>query len=158
MESTDSLRSLRTAHEGLVVRVRALSAAQYLEPMGGWTPRDVVAHLVGWNRFMIQACRSILAGEPPDYYLDAPNDYANIDAALVAHYSSRTRDHLLRELEASVAELTAYVGGLNAGELTARRGVVHHSGEPATVEKSLRSLAGDYEEHARQIEAWFRAG
>src|SRR5512137_3224851 len=95
MDSTDPLRLLRRAHDDLVDCVRSLSEKQYLEPMGGWTPRDVVAHLTGWNRSMIQACRSILAGEPPEYYLDAPNDYANINAALVAHYSSRSREELL---------------------------------------------------------------
>jgi len=158
MDSTDPLCVLRTASDDFVDCVRSLSEEQYLEPMGGWSPRDVVAHLAGWNRFMIQACRSILAGEPPAYYLDAPNEYANINASLVARYSSRSREELLGQTAASMTEFTAYVGSLKPGDLTASRGVAHYSGQPATVEKILRSLAGDYEEHARQIRDWFNVG
>ncbi len=148
------MASLRSSYDDFVVCVLSIPEAGFLAPMNGWTPRDVVAHLIGWNRFMIQACESILSGESPAYYADAPNDYRNINAALVSHYTSRSRLQLLAELAASMTEFEAYLAGLPASERSADHGVTHYSGEPATVSKILRSLAGDYEHHTRQISTW----
>lgn len=148
--------SLRSAYDDFVECVLSIPEAHFLTPMDGWAPRDVVAHLIGWNRFMIQACTSIRSGEPPAYYADAPNDYRNINAALVERYASRSRLQLLAELAASMAEFEAYLGGLPASEFALDRGVVHYGGEPATVGKVVRSLAGDYDHHTRQINAWLK--
>ncbi len=128
--------------------------ALFFAPMNGWASRDVVAHLIGWNRLMIQACTSILAGDPPVYYSDAHNDYGNINAAFVQHYASRSKGKLLAELSLSMTEFENYLIGLPPFELTTDHGVLHYSGEPATVGKVIRSLAGDYSQHTRQIEAW----
>ena len=149
--------SLRSAYDDFVACVLSIPEAHFLSPLDGWAPRDVVAHLIGWNRFMIQACTSIRSGEPPAYYADAPNDYRNINAALVEHYASRSRLQLIAELAASMAEFETYIGGLPASELAANRGITHYSGEPATVGKVVRSLAGDYEHHTLQINAWLAA-
>jgi uncharacterized protein (TIGR03083 family) len=153
-EHLNRMASLRASYDDFVACVLSLPEAQFLSPLDGWAPRDVVAHLIGWNRFMIQACTSIRSGEPPAYYADAPNDYRNINAALVEHYASRSRPQLLAELEASMAEFEIHIAGLPASERSADHGVTHYSGEPATVGKILRSLAGDYEHHTRQINTW----
>lgn len=151
------MASLRASYDDFLACVLSIPGTQFLSPLDGWAPRDVVAHLIGWNRFMIQACRSIRLGEPPAYYVDAPNDYRNINAALVKHYASRSRPQLVAELAASMAEFEAYIAGLPASELAADRGITHYSGEPATVGKIVRSLAGDYEHHTLQINAWLAA-
>jgi hypothetical protein len=157
MEHPNPMASLRSSYDDFVACVLSIPEARFLSPMNGWAPRDVVAHLIGWNRFMIQACRSIRSGEPPAYYADAPNDYRNINAALVEYYASRSRLQLLAELAASMTEFEAYIAGLPASELAADRGVTHYSGQPATVGKILRSLAGDYDHHTRQVDGWLAA-
>jgi hypothetical protein len=154
MEHPNRMPSLRTAYDDFVASVLSIPEARFLASMDGWAPRDVVAHLIGWNRFMIQACASIRLGEPPAYYADAPNDYRNINAALVEHYASRSRLQLLAELAESMAGLEAYLAGLPASELASDWGVTHYTGEPASVGRIVRSLAGDYEHHTRQINAW----
>jgi len=148
------MASLRPSYDDFVACVLSISETQFLSPMNGWAPRDVVAHLIAWNRFMIQACTSILAGEPPAYYSDAPNDYRNINAAFVEHYPSRSRGQLLRELGLSMTEFDTYIASLPASELSSNQGVTHYSGQRATVGKTIRSLAGDYDHHTRQIKAW----
>lgn len=145
------LALLRTAHADFVACIRALPEAEFLTPMNGWAPRDVVAHLIGWNRLMVQSSRSILAGEPPAYYADAPNDYRNINGAFIAAYSSKSREELLRQLDSTMKDLELYLAGLPRFELLADRGVRHYSGEPATVKRIIASLAGDYELHTRQV-------
>lgn len=114
----------------------------------------MVAHLVGWNSFMIEASESILAGKPPAYYDDAPNDYSNINAGFVMKHSSRSKQDLLAELEASMQAFEAFLLALPAGELAAEHGVCHYRGSPATVGRIVASLAGDYRHHTRQIRTW----
>lgn len=123
--------------------------------MDGWAPRDVVAHLIGWNGLMIEASLSVMAGSPPAYYEDAPNDYRNINAGFTTKYSSQSKPELLAELRSTMEKLEQFIRSLPAGELTAEHGVTHHSGGPATVARIIDSLAGDYQYHTNQIEEWF---
>jgi len=134
--------------------IDSLSNEEFLSPMNGWAPRDVVAHLIGWNSLKIEASLSILAGNPPSYYDDAPNDYSNINASFTAGHSSRSKQELLAELQSSMETLEKFIDSLPVEELTANHGVLHHSGEPATIADVIDSLADDYQDHARQIEEW----
>jgi len=154
MEKPNRFGSLRSAFNGFVACIRSLTDEAFLSSMNGWTPRDVVAHLIGWNRLMIQASKSILAGQPPEYYSDAPNDYRNINAAFVKQHSSRSKEELLHELHSSMRDFKSYIASLPSSELSSDHGVMHYSGQPATVGKIMGSLAGDYEEHTRQIREW----
>jgi hypothetical protein len=132
----------------------SLSKEQFLSPMNGWTPRDVVAHLIGWNSLMIEASLSILTGNPPSYYDDAANDYSNINASFTAKHSSQSKQELLAELQSSMENLEKFLDSLPSEELTADHGVMHHRGDPATIAKIIDSLAADYQDHSRQIEKW----
>ena len=156
MSNQEVTHSLRRAYQDFTELIFSLSEEQFLSSMNGWSPRDVVAHLVGWNSFMIEASSSILAGQPPSYYADAPNDYSNINAGFTAKYSSRSRHELLAELKSSLEGLDAYVIALPAGELAADHGVRHYRGGPATVSKIIESLAGDYHYHTDQIREWLK--
>jgi hypothetical protein len=154
MPPTTPLQRLHSAYHDFVACILSVPEAMFLTSMNGWSPRDVVAHLTGWNRLMIQSGRSILAGEPPAYYADAANDFSNINAAFVASYTVRGKKEALRQLESAMKEFESYIAGLSASEMSSDCGVRHHSGQPATVEKLIGSLAGDYALHANQIRGW----
>lgn len=137
-----------------VALIRALPEELFLESLNGWSPRDIVAHLVGWNYKMRASCQELLQGKAPSYYADAANEYREINAGLVAEFDSRDREVLLEELLSSRQALFAYLQSLEPGEWRADHGVRHYSGEPATVARIVASLAGDYRDHTRQIEDW----
>lgn len=152
-----SLLSLRDAYQDLSGLVDSLPEALFLASTNGWSPRDVVAHLIGWNRGMIAAAGAILEGRTPDYYTDAPNDYRNINAGYVARFTSRSRTEILGELAASLADFERYVQGLDPTELDNSHGVLHYDGRPATVAGIIASLVTDYRDHAAQIREWLRS-
>ncbi|OGO67764.1 MAG: hypothetical protein A2Z37_02135 [Chloroflexi bacterium RBG_19FT_COMBO_62_14] len=154
MENPNRFGSLRSAYNGFVACIRSLAEEHFLSPMNGWAPRDVVAHLIGWNRLMIQASKSILAGHQPAYYSDALNDYRNINAAFIKQHLSRSKEELLHELHSSMRDFDSYVASLPGSELSSDHGVMHYSGQPATVGRIMGSLASDYEQHTRQIREW----
>ena len=154
MAAKEAILPLKDAYQEFVALVRALSDEQFLQLMNGWSPRDITAHLAGWNSLMVDSARSILAGQPPSYYADVPNDYSSINAGFTSKFSSRSRAELLSQLESSMRSFGEFIAGLPDEEMAASHGVVHYSGAPATVAKLVDSLAGDYRHHSRQIRAW----
>src|SRR5215211_8154374 len=98
MSEQKSTLQLTHAYQHFSKLIDSLSDEQFLSPMNGWAPRDVVAHLIGWNRLMIEASLSLRAGKPPAYYDDAEHDYSNINASFTAKYSSQSKPELLAEL------------------------------------------------------------
>jgi len=154
MSSQTTSLSLGDAYQDFAKLILSLPDEQFLAPMNGWTPRDVVAHLIGWNGLMIEASQSILAGRPPSYYADTKNDYSHINAGFTKKYASPSKQELLAELKSSMEKFEAFISTLPKKELTAEHGVVHYSGLPATVGKIMNSLAGDYQYHTRQISEW----
>jgi ketosteroid isomerase-like protein len=159
MSAQESTLQLKNAFQDFVGLLLPLSEQAFRSPQdGGWSPGDVAAHLAGWNRLMIAAARSILSGQPPAYYADQPNDYRTINAGFTAQYASRSKAELLAELEASLADLQAFVQALPHQALLADHGVRHYRGSPATLSKLLASLAGDYQVHTQEIRAWLKKG
>ena len=151
MNHDAALAPLERAWHSLDAAVRALPDERFLAPMRGWSARDIVAHLIGWNRHMIEASGSILRGETPAYYADAPHGYRNLNAAHAAAHASRSREELLRELEGSLLEFKTFVQSLSPAEIENSHGVLHYSGRPATVGGIIRSLTQDYRDHTVEI-------
>jgi hypothetical protein len=154
MNSHPALQTLRSDYQAFEALILSLSDGEFLAPGNDWSPRDVVAHLVGWNDHMIEASSSILAGEPPAYYADAPSDYKTINARFVAQHSSTSKTELLRDLRSSMDRFVAFLAALPTVELTADHGVKHYSGRPATVIGIIDSLSRDYRDHTRQVSDW----
>jgi hypothetical protein len=154
MSNQNTTHSLNQTYQDFAKLILSLSDEQFLSSMNGWSPRDVVAHLIGWNGLMIESSLSILAGKPPFYYDDAPNDYSHINAIFTAKHSSRSKQELLAELKSSMEKFETFISTLPTEELMADHGVVHYGGSPATVSRIINSLAGDYQYHTRQIMEW----
>ena len=147
---------LKCAYQDFYNCILSLPDKQFITPMNGWSPRDVVAHLVGWNLHMIAASNAILAGETPSYYADAVNDYKNINAGFVAQYASLSKSEMLSLLESSLDEFEQYVLSIPPAELQDSHGVQHYSGRPSTVAGIIASLAEDYQHHLDQVSAWLQ--
>jgi len=154
MSDQDPAPPLHQAYQALVKLIESLSNEQFLARMNGWAPRDVVAHLIGWNSLMIESSLSILAGNQPSYYDDAPNDYSNINARFTEEHASQSKEELLAELRSSAEKLEKFIDSLSIEERTANHGLMHHSGEPATIADIVDSLAEDYVSHTHEIEEW----
>lgn len=154
MEPSEYLLTIRNAYEAFYQCILWLSDNLFLEAMDGWAPRDVVAHLIGWNGNMITACNQILKGETPTYYQDAAHDFQHINANFVAQYPSTDKEIMLSLLAESFEKFEAFLHGLDPGDFEADHGVLHYSGDPANVGRVIRSLAGDYDHHRREIEEW----
>jgi hypothetical protein len=156
MHPTEQLRSVEEALERFKACIRRLPAADFTRRMHGWAPRDVVAHLIGWNRYTVDGCREILDGRKPAYLGDAANDFSNVNAVSVRRYSSRDRESLLEELDRSFAELRAYLESVDVQLWETHPGVAHEKWMIGARD-SLDALGHDYDAHREEIERWAAA-
>ena len=69
--------------EELAAAVASLDEKLFLERLNGWSSRDIVAHLVGWNRLIIEGSRQIMRGELPSYDVDPGENYSKVNAKLI---------------------------------------------------------------------------
>ncbi len=76
----------------------ALDEGLFLSEVNGWTPRDMVAHLVGWNRHIVRGAKQVLRGELPFYDVDPGPNYSKVNAALVCECGDTEPSVLLERL------------------------------------------------------------
>jgi hypothetical protein len=147
------LRDLERALEQFKACVEALPEGLFLEPMNGWSVRDVVAHFIGWNRHTVKGCRDILRGVRPFYLDDDCYDFRNVNAASVQKYASNCRQELLGELDASFNELKGYLLSLTPSQWCEDT-AVKHEWATITVENTVVGLREDYDKHRNAIQTW----
>jgi hypothetical protein len=145
-----TIERLRTVLDAFIADLERLPLERFLARDGGWSPRDVAAHLIGWHRLTIEGAELIRHGETPPYFDDAANDYATVNEGLLRRYDSTDRASILRELRASFADLEAYVRALPAVAWSADTGV-RYRGELTTIANSVDVLIGDVDAHRRDL-------
>ena len=151
MNIEDQMDQFEHRVEAFASSVAALDERLFLRKVNGWTPRDIVAHLIGWNRHIVRGSQEILRGELPFYDVDPGPDYSKVNAALVREYGEVDRAALLESLAASTGELTEFLRAIDPGDWDRDFGV-QHDGETLTVKSTVDDLIADYDHHRRQLE------
>ena len=161
MTLEDQIDQLEHCVEAFAASVAALDEGLFLRNVNGWTPRDIVAHLIGWNRHIMLGAKQILRGELPFYDVDAGPDYSKVNAALVRKCGDTDRSVLLDRLAESTGELIVFLRAI-APEAWDRDFGVRHKGEELTVKSTADSLVtvkstvddliADYDHHRAQLE------
>jgi len=144
---------LGLAIESLEASVVALDQESFRAQLNGWSPRDIVAHLIGWNRLVIGGSRQIQLGELPSYDIDPGENYSKVNETLVQQYSATDREQLLEELHAAARDLQVFLESLDT-EVWASDFGVRHGGSKVTICETIDELIEDYDHHRRQIEEW----
>lgn len=155
MTVNEQIHQLQRRVEAFVGSVASLDERLFLRTVTNWTVRDIVAHLVGWNRYVVIGAREILQGELPFYDVDPGTDYAKVNAALIREYADVDRSTLLENLAASTRELAAFLRAIDPAAWDRDFGV-RHKDETLTVKSTVDDLIADYDHHRIQLEE-FRA-
>ena len=135
--------------------VASLNEELFLKRFNHWSTRDVVAHLIGWNRYIIEGSNQIRRGELPFYDIDPGEDYSKVNAVLVQEYSSTDRQELLDELQVSAQELKRFIQSLDSNEWSRDYGV-RHRGAIITIQNTVDELIEDYDIHKERLKKWVR--
>ena len=106
---------------------------------GHWTPKQVAAHLAGWDREAARALHALLAGAPQDLVSDLDMfNHASVDAR--AHLSW---DGTCWELRAAHESLHRAIDALTQAQVQATGYLAWMDGRIA-----------DYDLHTAQLRAW----
>ncbi len=151
MNREQQLSDLEAAYDAYVRTIQDLTPEAFLASLGDWSPRDILAHFIGWNRVTLTGCQEVQQGKEPFYFYDGTNDYRIVNAGFLAQYDSTDREALLSELAASKDVLVTYLKGVNEQVWERDTGVVHYRGGPATVTRCVDSLIRDYRKHRDEI-------
>jgi len=161
MTVEDQIDQFERCVRAFAASVAALDERLFLRKINGWTPRDIVAHLIGWNRHIVRGAKQTLSGELPFYDVDPGPNYSKVNAALVREYGGTDSAVLLESLRESAGELTAFLRTLSPGDWDRDFGV-RHKGENLTVESTaddvvtvkstVDELVADYDYHRAQLD------
>jgi len=147
----EQLSDLEAAFQAFVNTLQGLSREDLLRSLGDWTPRDIVAHFIGWNRITLVGCAELREGVEPFYFHDGTNDYRVVNAGSFRRYSSLDAGTLLSEMAATMRALVSYLTTVPDAEWDADTGIVHYRSGPATPARCVDSLIRDYRKHRDEI-------
>lgn len=133
--------------------VASLDEELFFKKIDRWSPRDILAHLIGWNDYIIEGSKQIMRGELPFYDIDPGENYSKVNAVLVRQYPSGGKQELLDKLRASAGELKQFLQSLDQSEWDRDYGV-RHQGSTITIRNTIDDLISDYAHHRKQIEEW----
>ncbi|MFN8411082.1 MAG: ClbS/DfsB family four-helix bundle protein [Anaerolineales bacterium] len=124
------LAALDSAHSLFMQTLETLSPEQFFASLGDWTPRDIAAHFIGWNRITLAGCSALREGAEPFYFYDGTNDYRKVNAKFFTQFPSTDKVELSKEIEVTYAILIAYLKNIPTSEWEADTGIVHYRGIP----------------------------
>jgi hypothetical protein len=145
------LADLDIAYEAFIETLKKLPPEKFTAFLGDWTPRDIAAHFIGWNRITLVGCSELREGVEPFYFYDGTNDYRKVNAKFLQQYPSTNRDELLKDIVSTKDALTAYLKTIPESEWELNTGIVHYRKDPATVARCVDSLVRDYRKHRQEI-------
>jgi hypothetical protein len=147
----EQLSDLEVAYQAFVGTVRGLSSQDLLRSLGEWTPRDILAHFIGWNRITLVGCAELREGVEPFYFRDGTNDYRVVNAGFLRRFPSHEPGELLSGMAATMQELASYLRAVPDAEWEADTRIVHYRNGPATPARCVDSLIRDYRKHRDEI-------
>ncbi len=153
MERDDVLERLREAAAEVEHLLAALPEALLSERVERWTPREVVAHLVGWNQEVLRGVQELMQGRCPSFLEHAQDDYRALNARFAERWGRLGREQLLSEFRVSSEELLRTLETLPK-EAWARDYRVQDLKEVLTVREIVVRLVQHCVSHTERLRAW----
>jgi hypothetical protein len=124
-----------------------LSEAQLLEPgvTGGWSVRDIIAHVTTWEREALRHLPSILAGETQARYSGTYGGIDAFNALMTKRKKGLSLSEVLRELDDTHRRVVELVERAPADQL---------QGETRFRRRLRLDTYGHYPKHAAAIRRW----
>lgn len=145
------LTDLETNYTIFMQTMQGLSAENFLASLGDWTPRDIAAHFIGWNRITLAGCSALREGAEPFYFYDGTNDYRKVNTRFFTQFPSTDLNELLEDVTSTKEALIAYLKTIPENEWELDTGIVHYRSNPATIARCVDSLVRDYRKHREEI-------
>jgi hypothetical protein len=124
--------------------------------VGSWGILEILAHLKGWDLTNLDAARSILLGQVPDFYAYYDKDWASYNARLVAQWKQPDLEMMIKAVDESRAEMVEYLKQLSPDDLFGDHGV-RRKRYKVTISRLIEADTKDVNEHLDQIRHFLKA-
>jgi hypothetical protein len=118
--------------------------------LGVWSIKDLIAHLIGWDKTNIEAITEIMEGNYPTFLRYYDKDWKTYNEQLVRVYRKASLAALLKDAEASHGQFMAFLDALPADTVVKGK-VRSETGRTITIANLLRAEATDERGHAIQV-------
>lgn len=122
--------------------------------LGIWSIKDLLAHLIGWDRTNRDAVKSVLEGQLPAFYNHHDRDWRTYNAMLVREYKRDSFKELLTLLKQSQEQLLEFLNTIPPETFNKDFGV-RFRGYKVTVQRLLEAETEDEQTHLQQIIGFF---
>lgn len=139
------------ARQNILAEVSKLSSVEHDQVfLGVWSIKDLLAHLIGWDRTTLRAVKSVLKGQLPSFYKYHDRDWQTYNAMLVKKHKKDSVDELLAEARASQAALLKFLQTVPPEQFNKDFGV-RFRGYRVTIQRLLEADIEDDQIHRQQI-------
>jgi hypothetical protein len=143
-EQLDLLNWMEQVRVGL--RHLAREAPPDMEITPGWTVKEVLCHISGWDLVTEKALRAHLDG---GVYLLETMDIDACNREMVAKRCGLSRDEIVEDWEQSRRLLISAIESLSGSDF--EREIIFPWGEEGTIMEMLEIIAGHEQEHSEEI-------
>jgi tripeptide aminopeptidase len=109
MEKTELLKAIQTGRARLETAADGWTEARAVEPgtLGDWSARDILAHVIGWEKWLVEHLEPTARGEVPDF---PESDLGDDDVELLnAQYTAAYRERSWQETLADFRRMRSTV-------------------------------------------------
>ena len=144
------------ARQNILDEVSKLSSVEQDQVfLGVWSIKDLLAHLIGWDKTTLRAVKSVLKRQLPSFYKYHDRDWQTYNAMLVKKHKKDSLDELLAEARASQANLLEYLQTIPPEKFNKDFGV-RFRGYKVTIQRLLEADTEDDQIHLKQITDFFK--
>ncbi len=145
----------RTRMAIITTAEKLLPSKQRVKFLGIWSPRHLVAHLIGWDYTNIAAATELIAGRLPTFYERHDRDWSSYNKEIIRKRNRGSYNNLLLAAKRSHQKLLSFMKGIPSTEFVLDRNIRYH-GWRVTIERLLLSEAKDEKTHLRQLRHYSR--
>jgi uncharacterized protein (TIGR03083 family) len=152
LDKADILNLLHTEYGRLQATLAKLTPEQMLQPnvVGYWSVKDVLAHLVFWNRYPVMELQHALQGKIFEFDHSEPD---RINAVAVAQYEARSLDDVKADFAETFKEIVAAIEALSDADFASSSQLEQALGD-TVAEAFSNNTFEHYPLHEAQIRAW----
>ena len=148
--------NLIKARQNVLAEASKRSAAEQGQVfLGIWSIRDLVAHLIGWDKTNLEAAKSVLKGQVPSFYEHRDPDWRTYNAMLVRKHKKGSTQELIAAAKRSQEKLLKFLQTIPPEQFNKDFGV-RFRGYKVTIQRLLEAETEDEQTHARQITDFFK--
>lgn len=143
------------ARQKILTEVSKLSEAEQDQVfLGIWSIKDLLAHLIGWDKTNLNAIKSVMQNQAPPFYEHHDHDWQTYNGMLVRKNRKDSIEELFATAKDSHERLIKFLQTVPPEHFNKDFGV-RFRGYKVTIQRLIEAETKDEQTHCEQIRSFF---